>query len=103
MRLIRTVLDHTNAVTCIYKCSDCGKTFDGAYILPNFCPICGRKLDKEGKPGYFKDPYKTAVALAYLAISNGLLKSPLPVVEEYGDGWTHEYRCEGKEPEKEQP
>ena len=103
MKLIKTRMDHVRAVICVYECSKCGQTFDGVSILPNFCPVCGHKLDKEGKPGSIPDPDKAAVALAYLAISNGLLKRPLPVVEEYGNAWTHEYRCEGKEPEKERP
>ena len=103
MRLVRTILDHRDEVTCIYECSNCGKIFDGTYILPNFCPNCGRKLDKEGKPGSVGNTDQASVALAYLAIKHGLLKQPLPVVEEYGDAWTHEYRCNGKEPGKERP
>ena len=96
MILDKVVWDGNRGIECHYKCSICGKAFDGSQWLPIYCPMCGRLLDKEGKPGMLRETAKIAVALVFVAIKNGLLKDPLPKVEERGKDWMHEYFCKGE-------
>lgn len=98
MILIKTVSCY-NGLDCWYECSRCGEKFDGSYRLPTFCPNCGHKLDKDGKPGKLCDQggvEQLAVALAFVAIKNGLLKEPMPKVEKCGTGFDREYSCTGE-------
>ena len=72
-----------------------GETFDGSYRIPNFCPNCGRKLDKTGKPGTVADAYGFICWLIANAINTGLLVNANPKFTEYGESWTFHAESDG--------
>lgn len=56
----------------------------------NFCPKCGRKLDKEGKPNTVSNSEATVCAIIAQSILSGLFKDGIPKGTSSGTSWEFE-------------
>ena len=56
----------------------------------NFCPKCGRKLDKEGKPNTVSNSESTVCAIIAQSILAGHFKDGIPKGSSSGTSWEFE-------------
>ena len=87
MKLIRVQTYACREYECSYICSECGNNVS---TLMNFCPKCGRKLEKEGKPGEVSNSEATVCAIIAKAILSGLFKDGIPKGSSSGSSWDFE-------------
>ena len=87
MKLIRVQTSACRDYECEYVCASCNE-----HVSPymNFCPKCGRKLDKEGKPSKVDHSESTACAIIAQSILSGLFINGIPKGSHSGSSWDFE-------------